>query len=326
MTRSPSRSRSIKTLLAIPAMVGFFGAIQLLARIAPPQLVVRMMAPRMNSPKHKQKAFAGYQPGPQDVFVCTYSKSGTNWTMQMVVQIAHRGRAVFDNIHHLVPWPEAPAVPGIAPLSDATTHQSAPTGLRAIKTHLESQYVPYSPQAKYIVVLRDPKEVLVSSYHFSSKLLPLKRTLPVAEWVELFITGPFQYGSWAEHVASFWAWRDRPNVLLLTYGEMKADLPGTVGRVADLMRVRLTEQERAAVVERCSFEYMRRLDHKFMPPLPAALNRRRGPTMMRRGAAGGSGELLTAAQQVLIDRHMRAELLRRGCDAPYNLLFGEDQT
>ncbi|HEU4327284.1 MAG TPA: sulfotransferase domain-containing protein [Roseiflexaceae bacterium] len=322
MTRSPSRSRTLSTLLAQQAMTAFYGATWLLARIAPPQLVVRMASRQMNTPEIKRQPFAGYRPGPQDVFVCTYSKSGTNWAMQMVVQIAHHGRAEYEKIHDLVPWPEAP-FPGIARLDDAGTYRSAPTGLRAVKTHLESDYVPYSPQAKYIVVVRDPKDVLVSSYHFSSKVLPLPQMLPVAEWVELFLTGPFQYGSWAEHLAGFWAWRNRPNVLLLTYGEMKADLSGTVRRVAELMGVGLAEQEHAAVVERCGFEYMQRIDHKFLPPMPGERGLRRKPVMMRRGSAGGSGELLTPAQQALIDRHLRADLRRRGCDAPYDELFAQ---
>ena len=35
-----------------------------------------------------------YVPTEHDVFVCSYFKSGTNWTMQIATQIAYRGRAV----------------------------------------------------------------------------------------------------------------------------------------------------------------------------------------------------------------------------------------
>ena len=51
---------------------------------------------------------AGYVPVPSDVFICSYFKSGTNWTMQIAVQIAFRGRAEFEHIHDLVPWPDMP--------------------------------------------------------------------------------------------------------------------------------------------------------------------------------------------------------------------------
>ena len=52
--------------------------------------------------------FPSYAPRPEDVFICSYFKSGTNWTMQMAVQIAHRGRAEFEHIHNLVAWPDIP--------------------------------------------------------------------------------------------------------------------------------------------------------------------------------------------------------------------------
>ena len=74
--------------------------------------------------------FRGYEPTSADVFVCTVSKSGTNWMMQVVVQIADRGRADFDEIHEVVPWPEAPVASQVAPLS---TPVRSVTGLRAIK-------------------------------------------------------------------------------------------------------------------------------------------------------------------------------------------------
>src|SRR5690348_5981108 len=58
----------------------------------------------------KANPFAGYTPGPQDVFIATYAKSGTNWMMQIVTQLAWHGRAEFDHIHCLVPWPDSTAL------------------------------------------------------------------------------------------------------------------------------------------------------------------------------------------------------------------------
>ena len=43
-------------------------------------------------------------------------------------------------------------------------------GLRVIKPHWEQHYVPYNPQAKYLVVVREPKEVFVSGYYFAQSM------------------------------------------------------------------------------------------------------------------------------------------------------------
>ncbi len=282
--------------------------------------VLQFMGRQMQWPRQKKRAFKGYRPTAQDVFVCAYSKSGTNWTMQIAYQIAHRGQGDYEHIHDVVPWPEAP-MPDIVRLSDASTDQYAPTGLRVIKTHLESNYVPYSPDARYIVVVRDPKEVCVSSYFFSRGMLPRSAMISVDEWHAMFLSGDFQYGSWVEHVAGYWPWRNRDNVLMLTSGEMTRDLDATVRRIAAFMDVALTDEELALVVEKSSFAYMKHIDHKFAPALLFPLRRMARPVMIRQGESGRSAELLTREQQAQIDRHMKDELRRHGCEVPYDEMF-----
>jgi hypothetical protein len=292
----------------------------IMGRLGLTRSVLHILSSQINSQRIRQRAFRGYQPTKHDVFVCTYAKSGTYWTIQIAYQIAHRGHGDYRHIHDVVPWPEAP-MPHIVPLSDESTYRHAPTGLRVIKTHLESTYVPYNPDAKYIVVVRDPKEVLVSSYFFSRSILPGITMVPVEEWLAMFLSGHFQFGSWIEHLVSYWPWRKRDNVLFLTFGDMKADLEGTVRRIADLMAVELSPEEFALVVEKSQFQYMKRIDHTFAPPRPFPFNRMSKPVMIRKGARGASSELLTREQQAQIDRHMQAELCRRHCDFPYAQIF-----
>lgn len=282
--------------------------------------VLRMMQRAMQSPQNKQRAFHGYEPTVHDVFVCTYSKSGTNWALQIAHQIAHRGAGDFSHIHAVVPWPEAP-MPDIIPLRDESIWRAAPTGLRVIKTHLESDYVPYSPAATYIIVARDPKDVFVSSYYFSANLLAQGTMVPVDEWLAVFLSDKFQYGSWAEQLAGYWAWRTRPNVLILNFAEMKADLTSAVKQVAALVGVALTVDELAQVVEQSTFEQMKAIDHKFVPKKPYPFNRLMPGVMMRRGENGAAAELLTPAQQRQIDDYVQAELQRFGCDFPYAATF-----
>ena len=65
-----------------------------------------------------------------------------------------------DNIYNLIPWPDPPFPFNYASLHDASLTTNSPTGLRVIKTHWEADFVPYSPAAKYVVVIRDPKLIL----------------------------------------------------------------------------------------------------------------------------------------------------------------------
>jgi hypothetical protein len=261
-----------------------------------------------------------YDPTPHDVFICSYFKSGTNWTMQIAVQVAHRGAAAYDHIHDIVPWPDiAPRARFAVPLGDDRPRAAAPTGLRVIKTHLPLDRVPYSPAARYVCVVRDPKDVFVSSYHFirahAGFLMP-----PAAAWLDAYLSPDTALGSWAVHLASYWRARDRPNMLFLTYEQMRRDLEGTVQAIAAFMGVDLTADERAAVVRQSTFAHMKSIENKF-ETRGAPWTTARG-AMMRSGKHGASAEMLSAADQVRVDDYWRAELARLECDFPYDAAFG----
>ena len=284
-----------------------------------PQLLARR-------PRALAGDFDSYRPTAHDVFVCAYAKSGTTWMLQIAVQIAHRGRASFANLHDLVAWPDAPGkIFPIVALEDEAPRVHCPTGMRVIKTHLSMQRVPYGPDARYVCVIRDPKDVLVSSYHFVRSVM-LGPAMPrVANWLQFFLSPRFASGSWAEHLASYWSARQRSNLLLLTYEQMKADLPDTVRRMAAFMGVELTQAELQEVIHRSSFSYMQQHDSQFRPPPVLPWSKTNG-SIVRRGERGSGAELLSFAQQRQVDDHFRAELLRLGCDFPYDEAFARHGT
>jgi Sulfotransferase domain len=212
----PIIKRTVPTWLFYLAAIPFFLVIVplnwLMIKAGKPDLFMRRSGRSQGKPKKLRKVFADYVPGKHDVFVSTFSKSGTNWMMQIAHQVAFRGRGEFAHIHDAVSWPDLggrQARMSIALRSDVIQNLS-PTGLRVIKTHLAAGYVPYSAEATYLVVIRDPKELFVSSYHFIGSVAgPLMPTLDV--WLDLFLTKdfPMNFGNtWAEHTASYWAnWR-----------------------------------------------------------------------------------------------------------------------
>lgn len=266
-------------------------------------------------------AFADYTPTEHDVFVNTFSKSGTNWTLQMAHQISFLGKGEFANIHDVVPWPDFHVqMKGrfTIPLSDESVAQASPSHLRVIKTHLAAQHIPYNDKARYICVIRDPKDVLVSSYHFQAGIVG--KLMPGADdWLESFLGDHFPMGfgaSWAESAASYWAWKDKPNVLILSFKEMKKELPGTVKRVAEFMNVELTETQLEKVIMKSSFDYMKNVDDKFFPVERNALPWMQAE-MMRSGKEGNSKEMISLEQQRRIDAHFMAELKTLGSDFPY---------
>ncbi|MBW1760228.1 MAG: sulfotransferase domain-containing protein, partial [Deltaproteobacteria bacterium] len=263
--------------------------------------IVEVANASLRSERSMRAAFAGYTPTERDVVVATFVKSGTNWAMQICQQIAHRGAAEFEHIHDLVPWPDNMDGRPIG-LDDPVSWRDSPTGLRVIKTHLAEVYVPRSDAARYVVVLRDPKEVVVSSYYFLAPLLGVADTLDPADWLDVFVArrvGGVE--AWVDHALGWWGLRDAPEVLVLFFADMKRDLAGAVDRIAAHLGVALNSEERAAVIERSGLAWMKANNDKFAPvPMPFALPTHM-PDMVRRGVSGGSAELYTPEQLAPVD-------------------------
>jgi Sulfotransferase domain len=284
-------------------------------------LVLRFMtASRIRNHK-KRNPFRKYVPTKHDVFVATFAKSGTNWMMQIAHQLAFHGNGEYDHIHCVVPWPDTelmgPMRKYAVPIEDPFVWKASPEQKRVIKTHFDWEFVPYSEDARYIMVIRDPKDVFVSSWFFFVKdgfLAPIIRS--VDDLFRIFMTENFPIGgSWAVNTAGYWAQRHRPNVMIVSFKSMKHDLRGTVRKVADFLGVNASEGLIDLVCEKSSFDYMKRIDDKFRTwkMLPWKTE----AAMIRAGKQGGSSELLSREQQRQIDAFFMAELKRLGSDFPY---------
>jgi aryl sulfotransferase len=172
-------------------------------------------------------------------------------------------------------------------------------------------------------VVRDPKDVFVSSYHFlrSTVLGPMMPS--VRRWLDMFLSEDTYIGSWAVHLDGGWRRRHEANVLFLTFEEMKADLPAAVRRIARLMGVDLSPSELESVVERSSYAYMKSVGDQFdTRGLSPPWAKHRG-AMVRRGERGSASELLGAEDQRRIDEYWRGELATLGSDFPYDERYAQ---
>jgi Sulfotransferase domain len=186
---TPPQNKVLQTLLPILGVpiAQFLNMTGLYARL------FQMMKGKIAAERVKNN-FGTYQPNKHDVVVCTFPKSGTNWMLQIAYQISHRGQGEFDSVHQYMPWPDV-FFDIEAKLEDETIAQRSPFGLRVIKTHLSGEYVPYTPDAKYICILRDPKDVLVSSYFFIRDVIFGAMMPSVKTWHKTFISDSFMLGS-----------------------------------------------------------------------------------------------------------------------------------
>jgi hypothetical protein len=276
---------------------------------------------RQEKQTRKKNPFRNYVAGPQDVFVMTYAKSGTNWMMQIAHQLIYHGKGEYNHLHEIVPWPDTTIMPLFMkkyaiPIEQATHWKQSPEQKRVIKTHYNWDLLPYSKDARYIAVIRDPKDVFVSNYVFVRDGVYGTAMPSVDTWFDVFLSPHFPIGgSWAVNAAGYWAERHRPNVLIVSFKSMKQDLRGTVLKVANFLNIQAFDALVDEVCRLSSFEYMKKNDQKYA--IGQLVPWRKPGAMIRTGRQGGSSEMLSPERQRQVDRHFMAELQQLGSDFPY---------
>lgn len=240
-----------------------------------------------------------------DIVVSVPVKSGTTWMMNIVHQLRSGGDAEFDDVYLEVPWLEF--VPGpdsevedLVAAFDAMPHE----GRRALKTHSAPGDLPYQApgsgvDVRYVVVARNPDEAVASILpflHGHSEAWFDKWGIAKAEMIPpdldalVMGMGDTLAGAVFGFVAAWWPLRNRPNVLLVHFADLKRDHEGSVRCVADFLGFAPTDHEWAAILEYTSFPWMKAHEDKFELRHLAEPNILDPGAMIRKGRVGASAE------------------------------------
>nr|WP_167699510.1 sulfotransferase domain-containing protein [Xanthomonas fragariae] len=258
-----------------------------------------------------------YRPG--DVVIASYAKAGTTWMQQIVAQLFFAGEPETE-VARLSPWVDSvyPDKTSKYQLLSGQTHR------RFLKTHLPADALVLSQQARYIYVGRDGRDIVWSLYDHQRgvsadaqarldaqtqngsrlKVMP-PPTCTVTEYFDTWLErdGTPLWPFW-EGARSWWALRDFPNVLFVHFSQLLGDLPAQVRRICRFLDISLPESRRAAVLEHCSFEYMREHAARYVPQ-GAGFWRDGGRAFFNRGQNGRWQAVLSASAN---DRYLqRAE-------------------
>ncbi|MBI5570172.1 MAG: sulfotransferase domain-containing protein, partial [Desulfomonile tiedjei] len=260
-------------------------------------------------------AFDGYTPVSGDIVTSGYFKAGTNWVMHMCYQIAHLGEGHFAHIQDVIPWPDAAEPRYWLDLHDPTPYAS-PTGYRVIKSHLTAEDIPLTKAAKYIAVIRDPKDCAASAYHYFSALALGPTAPPPDLWLDFFGTDEAIFGRWDRFTASWYARREYPNVLFLRYEDMRADPVAVIKRIASFLGIDLAPQACDKVVALISFQAMKAMNARFYPVRQNLWSVPEGE-IIRKGTVGDSALLFSPAALERLDQVIERGLASLGSDFPY---------
>lgn len=280
---------------------------------------------------------------PGDVVVTTPSKSGTTWTQLIAAMLLHGSTELPAPLSELSPWIDAQ----VRSAEDLATLLAAQPHRRVVKTHTPLDGIPFAPDVTYLAVFRHPLDVALSDKDHADNMndhvhevrwvavgakdlddLPIRPPRPddPAEHLRTFIDGPLTFsgsGPYSlvdatDQLHHAWTRRHEPNVHLVHYADLVADLDGEMRRIAAAIAVDPGVLPWADLVDAATFDAMRSRASDLAPEAGYRIWHD-DAAFFRQGGRRNWAELLTADEVAAFEART-AELL--GPDAAAWLLAG----
>jgi len=177
------------------------------------------------------------------------------------------------------PWIDARFMGPIEPMIEAVDAQQH---RRFVKSHLAADGLRYVPEAKYVVVGRDTRDVFMSMWNHYTGYTDLAFSLfndadrpgdefprppatPRELWPRWISEGWFDWEPdgwpmWSHHhhLSTWWDARDQPNVHFMHYGDMLRDTEGEMRRLAAFCEIEVREETWPAIVVAVQIDAMRK--------------------------------------------------------------------
>lgn len=215
-----------------------------------------------------------------DIVISTPSKCGTTWTQMICALLIFQTPDLPLPVDQLSPWVDmlTEKAEVVRAQLDDQEHR------RFIKTHTPLDGLPFDPRVTYIAVARDPRDVAVSWAHHADNmdmkaLLAFRSSAVGLADIEGLLQAGFptppkseadRFWEWIEgegegyglpqmihHLDTFWQARSEPNIMLLHYGDLKADLEGQMRAIAARLAIEVPERLWPQLVEAASFTSMK---------------------------------------------------------------------
>jgi aryl sulfotransferase len=258
---------------------------------------------------HNADRWAQFPLRPGDIIISTMPKSGTTW-MQMICALL-----IF----------QTPALP--APLPDLSpflteynrsrreiyAELAAQQHRRFIKTHMPLNEIPADPQVTYIVVVRNPLDTAVSIHYHTSVLMtaPDQRAPSGGErqpetahqWLltcidEMAGGGGGYFDTLLDSACRAWERRNEPNVVLIHYEDLSADLPGEMRQLASRLDISVPEDKWPSLIQAATFKQMQAAADQLQPLQrePERDVSKGHSAFFRKGSSGDGRALLTESE------------------------------
>ena len=256
-----------------------------------------------------------------DIVISTRSKSGTTWVQMICALLVFQSTKLPASLGELSPWLDFLGTPKDEVFERLATQDHR----RFIKTHTPLDGIPVDDRATYVVVARHPLDMAVSLYHQGNNIDrdrmraltgqsalggPSEPRPPLHRWLLDWVRANHDPREAMDslngvmwHLADAWARREQPNVLLVRYADLAADLEGEMRRIASRLRIVVPEDRWPGLVEAATFDRMRERSSQLAPGTGVLKD---SAAFFRRGSSGAGREALRLQEIAEYERRAAA--------------------
>jgi aryl sulfotransferase len=239
---------------------------------------------RYRSGVYDSDRWRGFRFRPDDIVISTPPKCGTTWTQMICALLVLQQPGLDTPLSDLSPWLDMLS----RSRRDVVADLQAQRHRRFIKTHTPLDGLPADPSVTYLCVGRDPRDVAISmDAHRANmdfdRFDEARLEAAALDGVEAAPRNPTpdrsgdereRFWRWVDddtppsasssslldtlrHLQGFWDVREEPNVVLLRYDDLKADLAGQMRGLAARLGIEVPEERWPGLVAAADFDAMR---------------------------------------------------------------------
>lgn len=259
---------------------------------------------------------------PDDIVISTPPKAGTTWTQMICALLIFQTTDFPRALDAMSPWVDMIS----RGHADLVADVNAQRHRRFFKTHTPLDGLPRDERVTYLCVGRDPRDSGISwdnhMANIDADALMAMRAAAVAadaaagkepadtpdgppptagqpartqqERFVAWIDNPDPIGGLAailHHLSVFWQARDQPNIILLHYDDLRADLGGQMRGLAARLGIEVPEDRWPDLVRAATFDHMRDHATELTPEIAIFQDAHR---FFHRGTSGQWRDLLDA--------------------------------
>ncbi|MFG3215684.1 sulfotransferase domain-containing protein [Streptomyces tendae] len=262
---------------------------------------------RYKSPQQDSARWDDFPLRESDIVVSSPAKAGTTWVQMICALLVFQTPELPKPLSALSPWLDQLFTPQDQMYAQLAEQEHR----RVIKTHVPLDGLPLDPRVSYLVVNRHPLDRALSMYHQVANVR--------AEWLRAFNNDQDsekysgrareyllnwcragESDGWEQDVAAAelhhpldaWNRRDEPNVRLLHYDDLCADLEGQMSALAEWLGITVDPAVWPELVRAATFDEMKGRAEHLAPDKEILAD---PAEFFRSGRSGGARGVLTDA-------------------------------